>query len=75
MQFSFCVVSTFKLYQRAKHVYSEAARVLEFQKICSEAPANALQLLGELMKQSHISCREMYECSCPELDRLVDICL
>ncbi|XP_041325201.1 N-acetylgalactosamine kinase isoform X3 [Pyrgilauda ruficollis] len=68
-------VSTFKLYQRAKHVYSEAARVLEFQKICCEAPANALQLLGELMKQSHISCREMYECSCPELDRLVDICL
>ncbi|XP_027744746.1 N-acetylgalactosamine kinase isoform X2 [Empidonax traillii] len=68
-------VSTFKLYQRAKHVYSEAARVLEFQKICSKAPANALQLLGELMNQSHISCREMYECSCPELDRLVDICL
>ncbi|XP_030354031.1 N-acetylgalactosamine kinase isoform X2 [Strigops habroptila] len=68
-------VSTFKLYQRAKHVYSEAARVLEFKKICSEAPANALQLLGELMNQSYISCREMYECSCPELDRLVDICL
>ncbi|XP_071611364.1 N-acetylgalactosamine kinase isoform X3 [Heliangelus exortis] len=68
-------VSTFKLYQRAKHVYSEAARVLEFKKICKEAPANAVQLLGELMNQSHISCREMYECSCPELDRLVDICL
>ncbi|KFP46753.1 N-acetylgalactosamine kinase, partial [Cathartes aura] len=68
-------VSTFKLYQRAKHVYSEAARVLEFKKICNEAPANAIQLLGELMNQSYISCREMYECSCPELDRLVDICL
>ncbi|XP_064931950.1 N-acetylgalactosamine kinase isoform X6 [Columba livia] len=68
-------VSTFKLYQRAKHVYSEAARVLEFKKICNEAPADAIQLLGELMNQSHISCREMYECSCPELDRLVDICL
>ncbi|XP_061856065.1 N-acetylgalactosamine kinase isoform X1 [Colius striatus] len=68
-------VSTFKLYQRAKHVYSEAARVLEFKKICDEAPANAIQLLGELMNQSYISCREMYECSCPELDRLVDICL
>ncbi|XP_042660135.1 N-acetylgalactosamine kinase isoform X3 [Tyto alba] len=68
-------VSIFKLYQRAKHVYSEAARVLEFKKICNEAPANALQLLGELMNQSYISCKEMYECSCPELDRLVDICL
>ncbi|KAM9181860.1 N-acetylgalactosamine kinase isoform 3-T5 [Mergus octosetaceus] len=68
-------VSTFKLHQRAKHVYSEAARVLEFKKICNEAPANAIQLLGELMNQSYISCREMYECSCPELDQLVDICL
>ncbi|XP_073160066.1 N-acetylgalactosamine kinase isoform X2 [Lepidochelys kempii] len=68
-------VTSFKLYQRAKHVYSEAGRVLEFKKICSEAPASALQLLGELMNQSHISCRDMYECSCPELDQLVDICL
>ncbi|KAJ7409466.1 N-acetylgalactosamine kinase [Willisornis vidua] len=68
-------VCTFKPYQRAKHVYSEAARVLEFQQICNTAPANALQLLGELMSQSHISCRDMFECSCPELDRLVDICL
>ncbi|XP_043350551.1 N-acetylgalactosamine kinase isoform X4 [Dermochelys coriacea] len=68
-------VTTFKLYQRAKHVYSEAGRVLEFKKICNEAPASAIQLLGELMNQSHISCRDMYECSCPELDQLVDICL
>ncbi|EMP29139.1 N-acetylgalactosamine kinase [Chelonia mydas] len=73
--FHFILVTTFKLYQRAKHVYSEAGRVLEFKKICSEAPASALQLLGELMNQSHISCRDMYECSCPELDQLVDICL
>ncbi|XP_049988966.1 N-acetylgalactosamine kinase isoform X4 [Alexandromys fortis] len=65
---------TFKLYQRAKHVYSEAARVLQFKQVCEEAPANAVQLLGELMNQSHRSCRDMYECSCPELDQLVDIC-
>ena len=65
---------TFKLYQRAKHVYSEAARVLQFKKICEEAPDNTVQLLGELMNQSHMSCRDMYECSCPELDQLVDIC-
>ncbi|XP_012861786.1 N-acetylgalactosamine kinase [Echinops telfairi] len=67
-------VLSFKLYQRAKHVYSEAARVLQFKKICEEAPANIVQLLGELMNQSHVSCRDMYECSCPELDQLVDIC-
>ncbi|XP_056428207.1 N-acetylgalactosamine kinase isoform X5 [Hyla sarda] len=68
-------VSIFKLYQRAKHVYSEAARVLAFKKVCDEAPANAVQLLGDLMNQSHVSCRDMYECSCTELDQLVDICL
>ncbi|XP_031227626.1 N-acetylgalactosamine kinase isoform X4 [Mastomys coucha] len=65
---------TFKLYQRAKHVYSEAARVLQFKQVCEEAPDNTVELLGELMNQSHRSCRDMYECSCPELDQLVDIC-
>lgn len=69
------LVPTFKLYQRAKHVYSEAARVLAFKKVCDEAPANAVQLLGDLMNQSHESCRDLYECSCTELDQLVDICL
>lgn len=64
----------FKPYQRAKHVYSEAARVLRFKKICEEAPDNTVQLLGELMNQSHASCRDLCECSCPELDQLVDIC-
>ncbi|MEE6503126.1 hypothetical protein FKM82_004747 [Ascaphus truei] len=68
-------VATFKLYQRAQHVYGEAARVLAFKKVCDEAPANAIQLLGDLMNQSHVSCRDLYECSCPELDQLVDICL
>nr|XP_033776155.1 N-acetylgalactosamine kinase isoform X2 [Geotrypetes seraphini] len=68
-------VCSFKLYQRAEHVYSEAARVLCFKKVCDEAPADAIQLLGELMNQSHMSCRDMYECSCVELDQLVDICL
>ncbi|XP_006168840.1 N-acetylgalactosamine kinase isoform X3 [Tupaia chinensis] len=67
-------VPIFKLYQRAKHVYSEAARVLQFKKICEESPDNMVQLLGDLMNQSHTSCRDLYECSCPELDQLVDIC-
>lgn len=65
----------FKLYQRAKHVYSEAARVLQFKSVCDSGPSESVQLLGELMNQSHASCRDLYECSCPELDQLVDICL
>ncbi|XP_034032125.1 N-acetylgalactosamine kinase isoform X2 [Thalassophryne amazonica] len=65
----------FKLYQRAKHVYGEAARVLQFKKVCDSEPADSVQLLGDLMNQSHASCRDLYKCSCTELDQLVDICL
>lgn len=65
----------FKLYQRARHVYGEAARVLQFKAVCDSSPANAVAQLGDLMNRSHASCRDLYECSCPELDQLVDICL
>lgn len=65
----------FKLYQRAKHVYSEASRVLRFKSVCDSGSAEAIKLLGDLMNQSHSSCRDLYECSCPELDQLVDLCL
>lgn len=68
-------MTQFKLHQRAKHVYGEAARVLQFKSVCDSEPADATRLLGELMNQSHASCRDLYECSCPELDQLVDICL
>ncbi|KAI5627032.1 N-acetylgalactosamine kinase, partial [Silurus asotus] len=67
-------VTQFRLYQRARHVYSEAARVLQFKAVCDSAPADAVLQLGKLMNQSHTSCRDLYECSCPELDQLVDIC-
>lgn len=65
----------FKLHQRAKHVYGEAARVRQFQSVCDSEGSDSIQKLGELMNQSHASCRDLYECSCPELDQLVDICL
>ncbi|XP_061101188.1 N-acetylgalactosamine kinase isoform X1 [Conger conger] len=68
-------VTQFKLYQRAKHVYGEAGRVLRFKAVCDRAGAQAIQELGELMRDSHASCRDLYECSCPELDQLVDTCL
>lgn len=68
-------VESFKLHDRATHVFSEANRVLEFKRICDENPEDALQRLGTLMTESHVSCRDMYECSCTDLDKLVDICL
>ncbi|XP_066525783.1 N-acetylgalactosamine kinase [Hoplias malabaricus] len=68
-------VMQFELYQRAKHVYSEAARVVQFKAVCDSSPDDAVLQLGNLMNQSHASCRYLYECSCLELDQLVDICL
>lgn len=37
-------VNSFKLHNRAKHVYSEASRVLKFKNVCEEKPANAVQV-------------------------------
>jgi len=70
----------FKLYKRAKHVFTEALRVLEFRDAClaaaqiaetSETVSQAtLRTLGQLMNNSQESCKTLYECSCPELDQL-----
>ncbi|XP_063053119.1 N-acetylgalactosamine kinase [Engraulis encrasicolus] len=68
-------VSHFKLYQRARHVYGEAARVRRFKSVCDASPVDVLPQLGQLMNQSHQSCRDLYECSCTQLDQLVNICL
>ncbi len=62
----------FKLFQRYRHVVEEGRRV--------EAAFAALQRgevtsLGRLMNESHGSCRDLYEISCPELDALVEIAL
>lgn len=68
-------VESFCLYQRARHVYSEALRVEEFQRICKTVPSDAVQKLGQLMNESHESCSKQYECSCTELDELVSLCM
>lgn len=70
----------FKLRQRALHVFGEALRVLQFLSLL-EDPAQAPQSdndtaafnqkLGDLLNETQDSCREVYECSCPEID---DIC-
>ncbi|XP_067665828.1 N-acetylgalactosamine kinase-like [Haliotis asinina] len=68
-------IQSFKLYQRARHVYSEANRVWQFKAVCDDKPANGMERLGELMSASHESCRDLYQCSHPDLDSLVDICM
>ncbi|KAI6649542.1 N-acetylgalactosamine kinase isoform X1 [Oopsacas minuta] len=61
---------SFSLYQRAKHVYSEASRVCRFKEVCKSSD---VILLGALMTNSHNSCRYDYECSCKELDDICEI--
>jgi len=60
----------FKLYQRVLHVLTEAARVE--QAVLALSHADTAQF-GRLMNESHASCRDYYEISCPQLERLVDI--
>lgn len=67
----------FKIRQRALHVFSEALRVVQFLKLLEGAePASGdtsafNQQLGDLMNETQDSCRDLYECSSPEID---DIC-
>lgn len=65
----------YKLRERALHVFEEAARVEKFKNTCqneSLSEEEKLVTLGKLMDQSHSSCRNLYECSCQQLDHLVD---
>ena len=68
--------NTFKLRQRAAHVFAEKQRVLDFEAICAEkemhsSPEETLKHLAVLMDASQASCRDLYECSSAELDTLV----
>ncbi|RAL63852.1 hypothetical protein DID88_003495 [Monilinia fructigena] len=74
----------FKLRQRTLHVFTEALRVLKFMKVL-EHPESYLNAdggdstetfnrkLGDLMNETQTSCREDFDCSCPELDELCEI--
>lgn len=66
----------FMLRQRALHVFTEALRVIKFRSLLSSPPADSKELLeslGALMNTTQISCRDIYDCSCPELDELCDL--
>ncbi|SCU78064.1 LAFA_0A04720g1_1 [Lachancea sp. 'fantastica'] len=66
-----------KLYQRAKHVYSEALRVLQALKLMLQktftTDAEFFDSFGQLMNASQKSCDKLYECSCPETDEICEI--
>uniref|UniRef100_A0A1I7ZQT6 GHMP_kinases_C domain-containing protein n=1 Tax=Steinernema glaseri TaxID=37863 RepID=A0A1I7ZQT6_9BILA len=64
-------LQSFYLTARATHVYSEAARVHSFQQACESGD---LKEMGRLMTASHDSLRDLYECSCAELDEVVARC-
>lgn len=72
----------FKLRQRALHVFTEALRVLHFMALLENpihtgatdtTPFN--KELGHLLNETHVSCRDLFQCSCPELDEICDISL
>ncbi|KAF2464723.1 galactokinase [Lindgomyces ingoldianus] len=66
----------FMLRQRALHVFNEALRVIKFRQLLSTPPTNGKELLkalGNLMNETQTSCRDIYDCSCPELDELCDL--
>jgi galactokinase len=59
-------------YRRAHHAVTEIARVLE----CVSALENKdFEKVGELINKSHVSLRDDYNVSCPELDTAVDASL
>jgi galactokinase len=65
----------FMLRQRALHVFSEALRVQQFKDVLSsgDSQSHKMDQLGSLMNETQNSCRDFYECSCPELDDLCRI--
>jgi len=62
--------SGYKLWKRYRHVASEARRVEQAVRELEKGDAEAF---GNLMNESHASCRDDYEVSCPELEALVAI--
>lgn len=70
----------FKLRQRALHVFNEALRVIRFLTLLQNPIHTGAtdttgynEKLAALMNETQDSCRDLYECSCPEIDRICAI--
>jgi galactokinase len=59
-------------YRRCRHVVTENARVLAAAEALEAGDSAAF---GKLMTASHVSMRDDYEITCPEIDTLVDLAL
>eukprot|EP01089_Gocevia_fonbrunei_P011231 TRINITY_DN2439_c0_g1_i2.p1 TRINITY_DN2439_c0_g1~~TRINITY_DN2439_c0_g1_i2.p1 ORF type:complete len:366 (-),score=79.51 TRINITY_DN2439_c0_g1_i2:32-1129(-) len=65
----------FDLHGRSLHVFSEIKRVEDFDLVCGkEEYDDQLKDLGNLMNESHFSCRDNFDCSSSELNTLTEIC-
>ncbi|XP_075230229.1 N-acetylgalactosamine kinase-like [Lycorma delicatula] len=64
-------VREFKLKHRAKHVFSEAERVYTWRNWC--VGGQSLKDLGRILQKSHFSLQYLYECSHPDVDKLVSV--
>lgn len=70
----------FELLKRARHVCSEAERVYQLKAACEGKGVSGgedaqLKRMGQLLTESHVSCRDDYECSSPGLDALTTLAL
>jgi len=71
----------YHLYRRAKHVYGEERRVVQFRNSCEKAAKASAQVsaeslfaqLGGLMNASQDSCHNLFDCSCDELEELTKL--
>ncbi|PWY98565.1 Galactokinase [Testicularia cyperi] len=78
----------FQLYARSRHVLTEALRVLQFCALCAsnsssssssssgdsnDGGAGLYAQLGALMDGSQASLRDYFDCSCPELNEIIEI--
>ena len=59
-----------EVHKRARHVVEEIERSKQAESLLE---AGDVRRFGELMNQCHISLRDLYEVSCPELDVMVNV--
>ncbi|CAL6004795.1 Galactokinase [Hexamita inflata] len=63
--------------KRLNHVYSEAFRAQMFERVLSNISdddherLHQLSAISNFMKESHVSCKDDYECSCQELEEVI----